>query len=708
MSSHLIVDAQVFQTAAWHRGMGKYSLELLKALQQEITGMDWQRLDLLMSSRIEADPEMVATVKQELPNANIVMLDFMSDDIGNHAVPTHNRKVLNAYISEQVPLKVSINYLIMSSMQGVIYPVFPTIEGVHKMLLFYDLIPLMFHDIYLRNSITRNEYLPRVGELLRADTYLAISKTVANDLSLYLGIDKARIASIDGGAINHSHKEKKFPINKPFILMPTGNDLRKNNRRAIVGFKKFNESHGNAYNLVITSFFKEHEVVELRALCDDVVFTGNISGAELNYLYENSEALLFPSEYEGLGMPILEAAEHNKPIACSNIPVFREMSTTAFIYFDPYSSIEMAAALDKVTTGYKINHKEYDRLLSSYTWQNSAQKLLQVVQAKRNQLTPSQRPTLHVCGPKPHASNGGRFMQELNGELSRYYDLQYYVSQHEIDFEPRINYLSYNYPTYLVGPGMDGPLKKGDSIVYHLGSGPEYSEVLFSALAIPGVVVLHADKLTDTWQAMERDGLVNTSRLTLEQNLSTAINQEFNGLASLLMNQRAVIVFDQKLAKQLQKQADLLHAPVAIIKANRPTTNIVFTDAIPLKSNNIVVGAPLAGARITDYMLNSDLAKSKTIYFDVTPDQDIMARAAALGVIPCLPAKSTIAVDLPTYTYSNETMSPEQVFGSITSDVDIERMSEELMQHSTIRSSYTDFVRVIQDLSTNKKRETDA
>src|SRR5487761_1516307 len=330
MTRHLIIDAQIFQTPAWHRGMGKYSLNLLTALCETNKFKNiWVSIDILLSGQNEINEEQTSELKKLLPGTNIVMLELHPNDFRDSTINSKNRFAVDKYVESQATPNKEIDYLILSIMQGEIFPVFPSKSTVHKLLLFYDLVPLMFHDVYLSGWTTHSEYLTKIGEVLKADIYFTISKTVANDLTLYLGIEKNRIVNIDGGPIEHGLKKKTLQVPTPFILMPTGNDPRKNNRFGILGFNEFNQLHSGAYSLVLTSFFTENEQKDLKKISKDIYFTGNISGEELSYLYEHSIGVLFPSEYEGLGLPILEAVEYNKPVACSNISVFKEMSKTA-------------------------------------------------------------------------------------------------------------------------------------------------------------------------------------------------------------------------------------------------------------------------------------------------------------------------------------------------------------------------------------------
>lgn len=66
-----------------------------------------------------------------------------------------------------------------------------------------------------------------------------------------------------------------------------------------------------------------------------IFFAGHVSDMELAYCYQSSECLIFPSLYEGFGIPLIEAQSHNLPVLCTDIPVFHEVSRDTAIYFAP-------------------------------------------------------------------------------------------------------------------------------------------------------------------------------------------------------------------------------------------------------------------------------------------------------------------------------------------------------------------------------------
>ncbi len=80
----------------------------------------------------------------------------------------------------------------------------------------------------------------------------------------------------------------------------------------------------------------------------DVRFLGWVSGAELEGLYELAAAFVFPSRYEGFGLPVLEAMRRGVPVACSNTSSLPEVAGDAALLFDPLDVPAMTAAIQRI------------------------------------------------------------------------------------------------------------------------------------------------------------------------------------------------------------------------------------------------------------------------------------------------------------------------------------------------------------------------
>ncbi|HSX00433.1 MAG TPA: glycosyltransferase [Patescibacteria group bacterium] len=607
----LVVDAQVFHTPAFHRGMGKYSVELLAALTKYVgQHKDWASIEIVMSSKMPLDQEVQDVLQTAIPSATITRLALKRDLVrSTRSIMRYNRTAIDAHIKSLLAVEPSlgIDYLVLSPMQGGICSTFPSDSRVRKSLICYDLIPFMFHEIYFRNPIAHIENLTKLTELLKADAFLCISKTVANDLSLYLGIAPARIHNIDGGPINHSGTIKPLPgVPRPFILMPTGNELRKNNPVGVLGFNEFNKKNGGKYSLVITSFFEPEQIQELSSLADNVVFTGNISGSELEYLFQECEALLFPSQYEGLGLPVLEAVQKDKPVACSNIAVFREMSKTAFSYFNPDYGTSIAKALT-AAIGSSIDKPEYARIIAKYDWANTSKMAVKAIM----DTTPAEttnKPKLAIFGANPESSSRFAKMNQLaHGELSRLANIDYFLEGDSQSKPMRASLLDFVGETIGISGSTAITVDAYQSIIYNLANDEFCTKTLFTALANPGVLILHDLHLETVWQSLQGSGLVDGPRVELERALQEQFADEGSTLlVSVIASQKAIAVFgerDRQTVLGLLKKIGL-EKPVTILPM--PATSLVYDDILPEKDG--VVASFGATADIQKMALFADTA----------------------------------------------------------------------------------------------------
>jgi len=119
-----------------------------------------------------------------------------------------------------------------------------------------------------------------------------------------------------------------------------------------------------------------------------VKLTGWISRTELYSLYDRALACVYPSTFEGFGMPVLEALAAGVPLLCSEIPPLREVAGDAALFFDPLSDDELARGLTRIVSDEplrtKLAAKARERA-RTFTWERTAQETLDVL-LKRDKL----------------------------------------------------------------------------------------------------------------------------------------------------------------------------------------------------------------------------------------------------------------------------------------------------------------------------------
>lgn len=131
-------------------------------------------------------------------------------------------------------------------------------------------------------------------------------------------------------------------------------------------------------------FYKRlKDKVEKMGLKNEVIFYGPATRDELNNLYRNATALVFPSLMEGFGLPGLEAMANGCPVICSDIPVFKEIYGEAAVYFDPNNIDDirekMTICLNDSNQLSKIIEKGKEQS-KKYSWEKLARQTLAIYQ----------------------------------------------------------------------------------------------------------------------------------------------------------------------------------------------------------------------------------------------------------------------------------------------------------------------------------------
>jgi glycosyltransferase involved in cell wall biosynthesis len=129
---------------------------------------------------------------------------------------------------------------------------------------------------------------------------------------------------------------------------------------------------------------KVREAVKQSGVADRIRLLGFVSDDDLMHLYNACDIFLFPSLYEGFGLPLLEAMACGRAVACSNTSAMPEVADGAAILFDPYSSDEIARAMADLLLDSELRLR-MERLgqqrSAQFSWQNTAQRTLDVYYA---------------------------------------------------------------------------------------------------------------------------------------------------------------------------------------------------------------------------------------------------------------------------------------------------------------------------------------
>lgn len=176
-----------------------------------------------------------------------------------------------------------------------------------------------------------------------------------------------------------------YKLNEDYILYVGGFSPRKNITGLIEAFSKLTTSYDKKINLIITGKQgKSYELYKKRAeelrVENRVIFPGFIPNEHLPYFYNSAKIFVYPSFYEGFGLPPLEAMSCNVPVITSNLTSIPEVVGDAAILINPYDTDELCASMYRVlldtkfATSLKIKGL---KKASEFSWNKTAEKTIE-------------------------------------------------------------------------------------------------------------------------------------------------------------------------------------------------------------------------------------------------------------------------------------------------------------------------------------------
>ena len=226
----------------------------------------------------------------------------------------------------------------------------------------------------LKSSLAQADHVVTVSEAMRAEILAFDDDTPIS--VLYNGLDLSLFQEMDPGLCGAVLARLRLPDR--FLLAVGHFEPRKNYPKLIEALGQLHRG-GAVIPLVIVGNDSGERAridtqIQAAGLQSTVHLLSGISDTELRCLYRAASALVFPSRYEGFGIPLLEAMASGLPVVASDIPVFREILGYAGAYFDPDSPTAMAEVITSVLDNplvrvqmvaagsQRVRHFDYDVL----------------------------------------------------------------------------------------------------------------------------------------------------------------------------------------------------------------------------------------------------------------------------------------------------------------------------------------------------------
>lgn len=350
-------------------------------LVKNLALIDSQNTYLLLTDIM--DEALLENIKKDLvifdkPNFQIISLKSPNRFVWNlWTLPNYIRKnPLDAYHTQYiVPFFVPKKTKIITIIHDISFNFFPQFIKFSDLLFLKTLLPI---------------------SLKRADKIIGVSQFTRDEISRYYGISPQKIDFIYNAAgdnfreRNFSEEEllsvrKKYNLPEKFFLYIGTHQPRKNLSLLIEGFAKIKDRLSGvklvlAGNKNARNFDRQiEETIKKLHIQEEVIFTGYIKEEDKPALFKLAHVFVFPSLYEGFGIPLLEAMSQKTPVLASDIPSFREIAGDGALFFNSQDLDDFSEKLYNVFVSANTRENLINagcKRAGFFSWEKTAQKTL--------------------------------------------------------------------------------------------------------------------------------------------------------------------------------------------------------------------------------------------------------------------------------------------------------------------------------------------
>jgi len=400
----LLIDMQALQSESRNRGIGRYTDHFVQALIKQASNK--HEILLLFNGEDEALETTLSTWCQRVGSEQIHL--FASP--GKTAfIDSENRwrRQMAERLREDVIARLHPDWVLLTSLfEGLVDSAVLSVKSwrhIPTAAILYDLIPMLYPNLYLKNDAVQNWYKTRLEALKTCDLLLAISCSTAIDARLYLGEEAPPVESVltggnplfRKGLPNVKHLKRYGLADTPYLLAVGSYEARKNFEGIIRAYTLLPKNLRQLYRLVIVGNIPPERMVYWDRLSKgaitqkQIIVTGMVSDAILLSLYRGATLLLQPSFYEGFGLPVLEAMQCGVPALVANRGALPEVVGDKTALLDPFNPTSMAQIMTEILdkpTLYEQLRQKAEKRASLFCWEAVAKRALFALERYRKPL----------------------------------------------------------------------------------------------------------------------------------------------------------------------------------------------------------------------------------------------------------------------------------------------------------------------------------
>lgn len=355
-------------------GIERYARSLVSALQ-----------------RIDRENEYVLFTNKDCQGSFVLAPNFREVKSG---VSARFRPAKIIWEQAALPFTLNSHKIDVLLSPGNISPLFP---GCPSAVIIHDLIPFIWPELFTLTERTALQKL-MAAAANRCSRIITVSHSSAQGITEILNIDPAKITVVPG-ACSETFKPipetperativAKYGIRSPYILYVASTRPYKNVDGLMKAFDLYLRNDQTEHSLVITGLAgkAQSELVRLAndlGLAQRIVFAGFVHDEDLAAIYSAADLSVYPSFYEGFGLPLLESMACGTPVAASNATSLPEVLGDAGLLFDPRNIGEMALAMSSIISNSALRagmiRKGFERV-KLYSWEKTANAVRNVLQ----------------------------------------------------------------------------------------------------------------------------------------------------------------------------------------------------------------------------------------------------------------------------------------------------------------------------------------
>lgn len=271
----------------------------------------------------------------------------------------------------------------------------PRFTQVPRVISIMDLAFHHFPEYFTRKDLAQLRSWTKYS-ISKADAIITISQASKDDILKLYPVKREKVHVVYPGVKQtlslqpHIYPmkelENKFGIKKDYLLFVGTLQPRKNIKRLIEAFSKVHQDSSDIQLIIVgRKGWKYEEILsapQKYGVKESVKFLDFVADDDLETLYKNALCFVWPSLYEGFGLPVLEAMQYGCPVITSNVSSLPEAGGDAAVYVDPENVEDIVSKIKKVIGNKELRDdmvKKGYQQVKKFSWEKAAKETLEIL-----------------------------------------------------------------------------------------------------------------------------------------------------------------------------------------------------------------------------------------------------------------------------------------------------------------------------------------